>query len=75
MQARPGSKEFQEFIGSYFRIPQNLAKQTATDIVRPMGRHRYYTAVRVPEPNVASFLPHLLKASPSKRAQDFSRPE
>jgi hypothetical protein len=41
----------------------------------PVGRHRYYPPVRVAETNVASFLAHLLKASPSKCAQDLSGPE
>ena len=71
----PCSEEPQEFVGSYFRIPQDLAKQTATDVVRPVSWHRYCPPVRVLEANMASFLPHLPKASPSKCAQDLSGPE
>jgi hypothetical protein len=75
IEDRAFSEELQEFVGGHFRIWENLAKQTAADVVRPVCRHRYYAPVRVPEAEVATFLAHLLKAGPSECAQDLSRPQ
>ena len=61
-----------KFITAQVGIAQNFAQQTAPHILPWMIWHGHDTAVWMPQPNVAPFLPHAFKASLMKRRHNLT---
>ena len=55
-------QQFLQCLRGYFCIAQNLAQQATPDILPGMHRHGDNPAIRVSQPDMASPLPHNLKA-------------
>jgi hypothetical protein len=67
------SQESDEVVLRQFRVAQDLAQQPPSNDVSGVDRDSHDATIGVPQPNMASALPCLGKASLFERAAQFAR--